>query len=179
LAWLKYGDANKRRKENLSIVPSNSGVINLDDPSASDDDEEGEDEMESNQPILSNQATCPHLIVVPASVLSNWMREFEKICPGLVVQIYHGTQEERMVLRSKLRLRPVGSPDIDVILTTFSYFSNERSDDRKFLGKIQFDYLVVDEAHSLKNPKGKRYQELDRIKTSHRLLLTGTVSLIL
>lgn len=175
LAWLKYGNTNKRKKENLSIVPSSSahGVINLDDDSTSDD---GEDDVENNQPALSNQATCPHLIVVPASVLSNWMREFEKVCPGLVVQIYHGTQEERMNLRSELRKRQEGSPDIDVILTTFSYFSNERNDDRKFLGKIKFDYMVVDEAHSLKNPKGKRYQELDRIKTSHRLLLTGTVS---
>lgn len=175
MAWLKYGDARKRRKENLSIAPSNRGAINLDDASASDE-QAGDDDMDNNQPVLSNQATYPHLIVVPASVLSNWMREFEKICPGLVVQIYHGTQEERRDLRTQLRKRPVGSPDIDVILTTFSYFSNEKSDDRKFLGKIKFDYLVVDEAHSLKNPKGKRYQELDRIKTSHRLLLTGTVS---
>lgn len=169
LAWLKYGNTRSRKKENLSVRNNNNKNDNDDDESSMEDDAE-----ESQQPALSNQATHPHLIVVPASVLSNWMREFDKICPGLVVQKYHGTQEERLELRSALRRRSDGSPDIDVLLTTFSYFSNEKNDDRRFLSKIKFDYMVVDEAHSLKNPKGKRYQELDRIQTSHRLLLTGT-----
>ena len=141
-----------------------------------DDEISGTDEDGGLTSPLSNQTTRPHLIVVPASVLSNWMIEFEKVCPGLVVQKYHGSMEERINLRSSLRRRPVGSPDIDVILTTFSYFGSERADDRQFLGKINFDYMIVDEAHCLKNAKGKRYQELDRMNTVHRLLLTGTVS---
>lgn len=174
LAWLKYGNTRSRKKENLSVRNNNNNKNDDDDDESSTED----DAEESQQPALSNQATHPHLIVVPASVLSNWMREFDKICPGLVVQKYHGTQEERLELRSALRRRSEGSPDIDVLLTTFSYFSNEKNDDRKFLSKIKFDYMVVDEAHSLKNPKGKRYQELDKIQTSHRLLLTGTVSLV-
>lgn len=33
---------------------------------------------------------------------------------------------------------------------------------------------MVDEGHTLKNPKGLRYRNLDKFKTSHRLLLTGT-----
>ena len=33
---------------------------------------------------------------------------------------------------------------------------------------------VVDEAHNLKNAKSTRYKMLDKVKTEHRLLLTGT-----
>ena len=33
---------------------------------------------------------------------------------------------------------------------------------------------VVDEAHNLKNNKSTRYKMLDKVKTEHRLLLTGT-----
>ena len=46
--------------------------------------------------------------------------------------------------------------------------------DRSFLRKFQFDYMVVDEGHTLKNPKGLRYKNLNKFKTKHRLLLTGT-----
>lgn len=63
---------------------------------------------------------------------------------------------------------------LDVILAPVSYFQLQKSEDRKFLNKFHFDYLVVDEAHMLKNSQSIRYKMLDRIKTRHRLLLTGT-----
>lgn len=63
---------------------------------------------------------------------------------------------------------------LDVILAPVTYFQKEKSDDRKFLKKFKFDYLVVDEAHMLKNAQSTRYKMLDKISTQHRLLLTGT-----
>lgn len=32
-----------------------------------------------------NDEHRPHLVIVPASVLTNWMREFEKFCPTMNV----------------------------------------------------------------------------------------------
>jgi SNF2 family DNA or RNA helicase len=94
---------------------------------------------------------------------------------------YHGTMVERENLKDAMRKYlpsrnggPVAHPPLDVVLTTFSYFSSEKTDDRNFLRKFQFDYMVVDEAHCLKNPRGLRYRNLDKFETSHRLLLTGT-----
>ncbi len=63
---------------------------------------------------------------------------------------------------------------LDVVLTTYSYFSSENKTDRNFLRKFQFDYMIVDEGHTLKNAKGLRYKNLNKFKTEHRLLLTGT-----
>lgn len=127
----------------------------------------------------------PHLIVVPASVLSNWMNEFKKFAPDMQVVKYHGNLAEREEIRGELDRRFLSSrgagvggscvPRLDAVLTTFSYFSSESNKgDRSFLRKFEFDYLVVDEGHTLKNPKGLRYQNLNKFQTSHRLLLTGT-----
>lgn len=128
----------------------------------------------------------PHLIAVPASVLSNWMNEFKKFAPDMVVKKYHGSQAEREEIRNDLEMNHfvysksegkavIGGAPLDVILTTFSYFSSDSNkNDRQFLRKFDFDYLIVDEGHTLKNPKGLRYKNLYKFKTSHRLLLTGT-----
>ena len=34
-----------------------------------------------------------------------------------------------------------GLCDLDVVLTTFSYFSSEKSDDRNFLRKFEWNYV--------------------------------------
>ena len=127
----------------------------------------------------------PHIIIVPASVLSNWEREIEKFCPSLKVVKYHGSMQEREDLRDEMRTKYLPSKSgkkarekLDVVLTTFSYFSKEKSEDRSFLRRFHFDYMVVDEAHQLKNPKGLRYQNMDKFITSHRLLLTGKIGLV-
>ena len=124
-----------------------------------------------NQQRELNEVHRPHLIIAPASVLSNWEREFGKFAPDMSVVKYHGSQDERYVLQEDLRRRKF---KVDVILVSITYFQKERSDDRAFLRKIEYDYMVVDEAHVLKNPKGLRYKSLDRFNTQHRLLLTGT-----
>ena len=113
---------------------------------------------------------------------------------------------ERIEIQNELRqsLPTAKNPlPLDVILTTFSYFSSEKEDDRRFLRKFNFDYMVVDEvrytaskislrfsflfssfafselllplrkAHCLKNAKGLRYRNMDKFSTRHRLLLTG------
>ena len=123
----------------------------------------------------------PHLVIAPASVLSNWEREFQTFAPHLNVVKYHGTLTERDDLQENLRpYLPAGGrrrqPDeeLDVILAPITYFSKEKSDDRSFLKKFQYDFLVVDEAHVLKNAQGNRYKMLDRFRSKHRLLLTGT-----
>ena len=135
---------------------------------------------------LENKASAehlPHIVIAPASVLSNWEREFEKFAPHLNVVRYHGTMAERQEQQQELRIhlpegkfkrKASGIKPLDVILAPITYFQKEKSDDRSFLRKFRFSYLVVDEAHVLKNPKGTRYKTLDRLNTEHRLLLTGT-----
>lgn len=124
-------------------------------------------------------ALKPHLIVSPASVVANWEREFQKFAPQLHVVKYYGSMEERAEIQQHLRdcLQTCGAQNgkhVDVVLCPVTYFEKERGDDRSFLRSFQYEYLVVDEAHLLKNARGNRYKQLHKVKSNHRLLLTGT-----
>lgn len=111
--------------------------------------------------------TC-HLVVVPASTLENWMREFQKFCPDIIVQAYYGSQREREELRYELQ-----DQEFDVLVTTYN-LATGAAPDFKFLRSQPFDMIVYDEGHMLKNSTSERYTKLMRLKANFRLLLTGT-----
>lgn len=110
----------------------------------------------------------PHLVVVPASTLENWLREFQKFCPTLEVQAYYGSQPEREDLRYEL-----AESHFDVLVTTYNLATGSPPD-LKFLKSQAFDVIVYDEGHMLKNSNSERYNKLMRLKARFRLLLTGT-----
>lgn len=110
--------------------------------------------------------------MVPASTLSNWQNELARFCPSLEVTTYHGSQQDRAELRYELR-RPNSCSD--VILSTYTIFEKEScKPDRSFLCSLKFDYLILDEAHCIKNTNSSRFQYLNQLRTDHRLLLSGT-----
>ena len=41
----------------------------------------------------------PHLVIGPLSVLPNWVNEIKRWCPSMPVCLYHGTREERRIIR--------------------------------------------------------------------------------
>ena len=122
----------------------------------------------------SSAESTAHLIVVPASTLSNWENELRRFCPMLSVVSYHGTQNERAELRYDLR-RDIRAGRVDVVLSTFTIFERESGkEDRSFLYKQNFEYLIVDEAHCLKVSTSARFTNMNAIRAGHRLLLSGT-----
>jgi SNF2 family DNA or RNA helicase len=60
--------------------------------------------------------------------------------------------------------------DYDLVLTTYPLLSR---DDETLL-KHEYHYLILDEAQTIKNPASLAAQLVRRIKTNHRLCLTGT-----
>ncbi|KTB11868.1 ATP-dependent helicase FUN30 [Nakaseomyces glabratus] len=112
----------------------------------------------------------PHLIVVPSSTLENWLREFQKFCPSLKIEPYYGTQQERADLREILE-RNDGK--YDVIVTTYNLAAGNKYD-VSFLKTRNFNVVVYDEGHMLKNSMSERFNKLMRIHANFRLLLTGT-----
>lgn len=112
----------------------------------------------------------PHVVVVPASVLSNWQREFAWIAPTLRVVVYHGAKDGRLDLQDTLH-----ASDFDVLLTTYSYFERDScQDDRNFLRSFEFGYMILDEGHSIKNPKTSRFRRISQMRARTRLVLSGT-----
>lgn len=108
----------------------------------------------------------PHLIVVPTSVMLNWEMEFKKFLPGFKVLTYYGTQEER-------RRKRTGWMDDDkwnVWITSYQLISQ----DNQIFKRKAWHYMVLDEAHNIKNFRSKRWQTMLTFRTHSRLLLTGT-----
>ncbi|EEB06822.1 ISWI chromatin-remodeling complex ATPase ISW2 [Schizosaccharomyces japonicus yFS275] len=110
----------------------------------------------------------PHLIVVPASTVDNWLREFQKFSPSLHVEQYGGSQAERMEKRYYLV-----ETQYDVLVTTYQLASSSKQD-RSFLRHQKFNVCVFDEGHYLKNRLSERYKQLMSIPAIFRLLITGT-----
>ncbi|KAG4306157.1 hypothetical protein PORY_000145 [Pneumocystis oryctolagi] len=119
--------------------------------------------------LLELGKTGPHLIVVPASTLENWLREMAKFCPALKVEPYYGTQNERLDIRCHLEK----NSDYNIIITTYQLATGNK-EDRIFLRRQKFDVCVYDEGHFLKNSLSERYKHLMNINANFRLLLTGT-----
>jgi len=112
----------------------------------------------------------PHLIVVPSSTLENWRKELELWAPDIKIVTYWGAQDERRHLRLQLVQDEL---DYDVILTTYNMVISS-PEDRVLFKKMEFCYVVFDEAHMLKNMASQRYEQLMKIRCRRKLLLTGT-----
>ncbi|XP_058819830.1 SWI/SNF-related matrix-associated actin-dependent regulator of chromatin subfamily A containing DEAD/H box 1 homolog [Topomyia yanbarensis] len=113
----------------------------------------------------------PQLIVVPSSTLDNWDNELRKWCPELIVMKYYGNQEERRMIR--IDWAKNGISDVDVVLTTY-HMMGASGEEKKMWRVTQFQYVIFDEAHMLKNMTSQRYENLLRIRAERRILLTGT-----
>lgn len=108
----------------------------------------------------------PHLIIVPTSVMLNWEMEFKKWCPGFKILTYYGTQEER-----KRKRQGWTNDDVwNVCITSYQIVLQ----DNQVFRRRRWHYMILDEAHNIKNFKSQRWQTLLGFNTHSRLLLTGT-----
>lgn len=108
----------------------------------------------------------PHLIVVPTSVMLNWETEFLKWCPAFKILTYFGSAKERKHKRQGW-LKP---NSFHVCITTYRLVIQ----DSKIFKRKKWRYLILDEAHLIKNWKSQRWQTLLNFNTKRRILLTGT-----
>lgn len=118
---------------------------------------------------------CPeaeHLVVVPSSVLENWVREFECWAPGLSVACIKGSLKERAALRRRVRGSAGTAYAAHVLLATYDVVTSKHDSDW-FRGRA-FKSMTLDEGHRVKNMRSQGYAALMRLRAERRLLLTGT-----
>lgn len=118
------------------------------------------------------------MVLVPLSTLGNWMNEFDRFCPSIRTIRLHGTKEEREVILKKLRRG--SKQEWDVLITTYEMAMIEKGT----LNRVKWEYekeagmraryLVMDEAHRVKNENSKLSLILRQFSFENRLLLTGT-----
>ncbi|XP_070808224.1 DNA excision repair protein ERCC-6-like [Pituophis catenifer annectens] len=110
------------------------------------------------------------LLILPATLLNNWVKEFAKWTPGLRVKVFHGTNKaERNRSLERIQRRR------GILLTTYQMLLNSWPQLSSFGGKeFVWDYIILDEAHKIKTPSAKTTKSVYAIPSKNRILLTGT-----
>lgn len=110
--------------------------------------------------------TGPHLVAVPKSTLDNWKREFGKWCPEVNVLVLQGNKDDRAEL---IKDRLVDEK-FDVCITSYEMILREKA----HLKKFAWEYIIIDEAHRIKNEESSLAQMVRAFNSRNRLLITGT-----
>jgi SNF2 family DNA or RNA helicase len=101
------------------------------------------------------------LVVVPKSLIFNWVEEAARFTPKLRVLNYTGLGR---------RETAENFAEHDVILTTYGTLRR----DIALLKDVRFDYAILDEAQAIKNAASQSAKACRLIQADHRLAMTGT-----
>ena len=110
---------------------------------------------------LSSEDQKPNLVVMPRSLVFNWLKEAERFTPQLSTVNYTGPQR-------KARLEEVKQANL--VVTTYGILRR----DILLLKEIHFQYVILDEAQAIKNASSQAAKASRLLKASNRLALSGT-----
>ncbi|HYH22941.1 MAG TPA: DEAD/DEAH box helicase, partial [Azospirillum sp.] len=105
--------------------------------------------------------TDPCLVVVPTSLVPNWVDEARRFVPHLRVLVLHGL--DRHEKRGEVE-------KAHIVVTTYGVIAR----DVELMKPMPWHLLVLDEAQAIKNPDGKATRAVCQLQARHRLCLSGT-----
>ena len=105
--------------------------------------------------------TKPSIVIVPSTLIHNWINEAGKFAPHLKTGYYGG--QNRKTFNQYY-------DKYDLIITSYGLIRN----DLEALKSYEFLYMILDESQVIKNPHSKTYKAVISLTAKHRLVLTGT-----
>lgn len=101
------------------------------------------------------------LLILPSSLVFNWLAEIEKFAPSLCCINY--TSDKRKQYENRFETA-------DIIITSYPIALR----DIHVLVKHSYNYIILDESHYIKNRNSKIFQSIHQLKATNRLSLSGT-----
>ena len=114
--------------------------------------------------LRKDESRKPSIVVVPKSLVFNWIDEGREFTPKLRILNYTGTER-----KERWENTFEGEPP-HVIVTTYGTLRN----DAALLREQDFDYAILDEAQAIKNEKSLANKAARLLQSDHKLALTGT-----
>ncbi len=115
--------------------------------------------LDSRRQALARAERRPSIVVVPRSLVFNWIDEARRFAPALKVIDYTGTLRD-----------PAAIGGADLVLTTYGTLRR----DAGVLNGIAFDYAILDEAQAIKNAATASAKAARLLRGRYRLALSGT-----
>ena len=111
----------------------------------------------------------PHrasLLVIPASLISNWVNEISRFAPGIKYFVAHpaANSKTRDVATDKKSLNT-----FDLVITTYALVQKYT-----WLQTHSWNYVILDEAQAIKNPATKQAKAAKSLSCRNRIIMTGT-----
>lgn len=104
------------------------------------------------------------LLICPTSVIGNWEKELARFAPDLQVYIHYGSNRKR---DGDFRQQ---AATVDLVVTTYALANL----DEVHLGGVVWESICLDEAQNIKNAYTKQASAIRRLKSRHRIAMTGT-----
>ncbi|WP_293785522.1 DEAD/DEAH box helicase [uncultured Pedobacter sp.] len=101
------------------------------------------------------------LIIMPTSLIYNWLTEAKKFTPKLKILAHTGTNRNKDV---------ANFANYDIIITTYGVTRVDIDELKNFY----FNYIILDESQNIKNPTSKSFKAVRSLKSKHKLILSGT-----
>ncbi len=111
--------------------------------------------------LLARAKEGPSLVLAPASVCGNWVREAARFTPTLHTHLLSQSQRAET-------LRLLGPRD--VLICSYGLLVSEA----ELLCSMQWNVAVLDEAQAIKNSQSQRAEATRRLQARHRIAATGT-----
>ena len=106
----------------------------------------------------------PSLLVVPASLISNWQREAAKFAPSLQLHIAH-----RSAAVDAQALKAEAICGAELVITSYGMLTR-----LEWLQEMKWSWLILDEAQAIKNHSTRQSQAVRQLQADARIALTGT-----
>lgn len=116
--------------------------------------------------IRSKKSNRASLLVMPASLLANWINEITTFAPGLTFFVAHPDFHKPQALPSLAREE---LDAVDLVITTYALAQRY-----EWLRDYPWHYLILDEAQAIKNPGAKQTRALKELPADNRIIMTGT-----
>lgn len=111
--------------------------------------------------LSKHKSKLPSLIICPRSVVFNWENECSKFTPHLKTLVYSGANRKHLQNAIK---------EHDLIITTYQTLRN----DIETIKNVKFEFLILDEAHNVKNSQAQITMAAKLIDAKNKIALTGT-----
>ncbi|RLJ77646.1 DEAD/DEAH box helicase [Pedobacter alluvionis] len=115
--------------------------------------------VKEDDQLLDTQTTS--LIIMPTSLIYNWLTEAKKFTPKLKILAHTGTNRNKDV---------ANFANYDIIITTYGVTRVDVDEMKNFY----FNYIILDESQNIKNPASKSFKAVRSLKSKNKLILSGT-----